>query len=423
MSKNILQDIVKKDTRRTEINQKKIIYSDIKNNFSPSVNTTNLKIEKNKSFNSLWVVVLISIVFLFFGISFLFTKAIVIVEPKTKDFALDKAFFAKKGTSDEGLSYDLVVLSGEEKREVAGGEEKDYLEYAKGSVLIYNSFSSNPQSLAANSKLLGSNGKIYKTKTKVLIPGMSKTKLPGKIGVEIVGLEAGEEYNSSPIDFNILGFKDTTKYTKFNVRSVGEITGGLKGKSRQISEVEKEKIKGELKDSLLVKLFNQAKEQTPPNFILFKDANFLNLEDLSVIPSTTEGNFVLSIKGTFNGILLNREKLTKEIINISQDKDDDKNVYVLNIDNLVFSNTNKDLAVFDETGSISFSLLGNVKIVWNIDEAKLKSDFIGKNKKDFNQTLSQYLNINSANLVIKPFWENSFPSKDSKIQIIVNYPK
>ena len=61
---------------------------------------------------------------------------------------------------------------------------------------------------------------------------------------------AGEEYNSTPLDFEILVFKGTPKYSKFYARSKGDITGGFKGKSPVVSSLNKITVISELKATL-----------------------------------------------------------------------------------------------------------------------------------------------------------------------------
>ena len=73
--------------------------------------------------------------------------------------------------------------------------------------------------------------------------------------------------------------------------------------------------------------------------------------------------------------------------------------------------------------SINFNLSGPAKIVWKLDENKFITDLLGKLKKDFNQILSQYPNIDSATLTLSPFWKRSISDQAKKIKVIVNYPK
>ncbi len=426
MSKNILQDIVRnKNSKKKEILYKRTIPSTIlKRNSLPDTNFIDLGRKKNKSYYPLWFVALFAVVFLFFTVSLLFSNATITVNPKTKDFIVNQNLTAtNKSSNTDGLSYDLVVLSGEDKKEVVGGEEKNYTEYAKGTILVYNAFSTSAQTLSADTKLEGSNGKIYKTKSKITIPGMTKSNDPGKIGVDIYALQFGEEYNSTPLDFKISSFKGTSKYGKFYARSVGDITGGLKGLSRQVSDVEKENIINELKNSLSQKLLEKAKNQIPKDFILLKDATFINVDESNIISAEKPDNFIVSIKGTFTGVLFNKDKLIKEVLNESLSETDNKDAYIFNIENLSVSALDQSTINLSDMKDINFNLSGAVKIVWNIDGNKIVGDLLGKSKKDFEQILLKYPNIDSASSVIKPFWEGSFPDKAEKIKVIINSPR
>ena len=60
---------------------------------------------------------------------------------------------------------------------------------------------------------------------------------------------------------------------------------------------------------------------------------------------------------------------------------------------------------------------------FGLDVDKLVADLLGKSKKDYNQILLKYPNIDSADLVISPFWKMSLPDKTRDIKVIVNYPK
>ena len=423
MSKNTFQDIIKVKKKQVEINQRKISGFDKEREAPVPSDLLNIKKKKNISNNFLWVIALISVVSLFFAISFLFSNATVTVIPKTKDFMVDKTLTATKASGTEGLTYDLVVLSGEEQKEVVGGEEKDWEVPATGHVLIYNSFNTSPQIISAGTRLEGSNGKIYKTKIKVIIPGMLKNNTPGKIGVDIFGEKNGEEYNSGPLDFKILSFKGSSKYLKIYARSVGDIMGGLSGKSSQLSDSDKENAVQQLKDTLCKKLLEKAKNQIPKDFVLLNNATFLNIDEQNITASKNPSSFIVSIKGTFNGILFNKVKLTKEIISEVLTDSDNKDVYISNIENLALSSFDQNLITLSDMKDITFNLSGTIKIVWMTDGDKLIIDLLSRNKKDFNQILLQYPNIDSADLAIKPFWENSFPSKIKDIKVIINYPK
>ncbi len=384
--------------------------------------------------NMLWFVALISIGFLFFAVSSLFSQASITVTPKVENFVLDKDLSAFKDSQSEGvLSFDLVSLSGEETTTVKSGEEKEVFEKAKGKVILYNNWSASPQKLAIDTRLEGSNGKVYKTETEVVIPGIVKKNIasgvtadrPGSVEVGIYALEEGEEYNSKPLDFKILGFKGTPKYEKLYGRSNGDITGGLKGSFSFVSEEDKNKAEEELKNTLEAKLLKKIIDQLPEGYILFKNATVFKIDDENINLASKEDEVPFTIKGTLYGFLFQEEKLTKKIVEIAIPKHDSEDeVFIPNIKDLEVSlSLPAGLVSFSSLKDIDFNLTGTSKIVWSVDEEDLIGALLGKSKKDFNQILSEFSNIDSANLTLRPLWRRSIPSDSKDIKIIVNKEK
>ena len=422
MSKNLLQDMIKiKHTRNG-------IRPDVARQFR---NTTSKQSEageiKNKVKNSrykLWLVAIVSIVVFIFALSYLFSRVVVTVNPKVEDVALNENISASKDGGTELLPFDLMVISGEENTTVQTTEKKDVLQKAQGIVILYNAFNSFPQTLNIETKLEGSNGKIYKTQAKTVVPGIAKDGKPGSVEVKVYGSVAGADYNSAPLDFKISGFKGTPKYSLFYGRSKGAITGGLKGKFPFISDSQKTSVISELSSTLQGKLFKKAKDQIPDGFILFKDAVFLYTDDNAIdLSSSYDNTLPVKLKGALYGLLFNVDKLTKKIAKDKVKKYDGSEVYIPHIEDLTFSLSNSENISFADVKNINFNLSGNVKIVWKLDTNKLISDLLGKSKKDFNKILLQYPNIDSANLKISPIWKISIPDKTKNIKVMVNYPE
>lgn len=383
----------------------------------------------NRPKYKIWLVVIVSSLFFLFAISYLFLRATVTVNPKTQDVNLTADLSASSQGGTDALPFDLIVIPGEEERAVEASEQKDVAEKARGVVIIYNAFSSASQRLDIETRLEGSNGKIYKTDKALVVPGM-KGSTPGSVVVGIHAAEAGAEYNSGPLDFTIFGFKGTPKYSKFYAISnindpttKGEIKGGFQGKTPFVSETQKGGLVAEMKAVLQAKLFKQAIDQIPAGFVLFPDAIFVRLdENQTEMVSVGEGA-VIKLKGTLYGAIFNEEKLAEKVAETNIDGYEGNPVYVSNIRDLNFSLKNKESISLPDVKNINFSLLGAAKIVYRLDEDKLVAELLGKPKKNLPQILSQYPNIESANLTINPFWKKSLPDKSKDIKIIVNYPK
>jgi len=370
----------------------------------------------------LWVVALGSAIFLLFALSFLFTKATVAITPKSADVNLSETFSAVKSASGgTTLPFDVVVLEGTESKAGGAGEEKEVNLPATGRVIIYNSYSSSPQPLAIETRLEGSNGKIYKTDTKLTVPGM-KGSTPGAIEVGVHAAEAGPASNSGPLDFKIFGFKGTPKYTKFYARSKGDLSGGFTGVTTVLSPEDKERAISELKIGLESKLFKRASDQLPEGFVLFKGGSSLDITPENISVSGEGDSTTISIKGTFTGIIFDAGKLAKKIAAAKVPKYDNAEVFIPNIENLNFSLSNVGVPL-GSAESIVFSLTGPAKVVWKVDTAKISQDILGKKKRDLNSILAGYPGVASAELVLRPFWKTTFPDKEKSIEVTVNNPR
>jgi len=371
----------------------------------------------------LWFVAFICLVFLFFAFSYMFSSASVTINPKVENIVIDENLSASKDSSASPVSFDLVVISGEESQNIRTDNKEDVSIPATGTVIIYNTFSTKSQTLLIDTRLEGSNGKIYKTNKRVIVPGMSSDNQPGKVEVGIYGDSPGKEYNSTPLDFKIFGFKGTPKYEKFYARSKGDITGGTTGSFYSITTEQKDQALVYLKNTLRDKLLKKVSEQIPKGFVLFDEAISLDINDQNVQSFSDTSLVPVTVKGTLYGLLFNETKLTKKIAEDILTNYDDSDVYITNIKNLTLTIANKENLIFSDVKNIDFTLKGSTKIVWRFDVEKFSKELLGKKKKDFNSIISKYPNVVSSNLALKPFWRMSLPDKLDKIKVIVNYPK
>ena len=100
---------------------------------------------------------------------------------------------------------------------------------AQGSVTISNSYSTEPQALVATTRILSSDGKLFRLKDTVTIPGMKTVNgqtVPGTINADVVADQPGSAYNIDATTFTIPGFSSTAKQGKFSVVSDRAFVGG-----------------------------------------------------------------------------------------------------------------------------------------------------------------------------------------------------
>ena len=409
MSRPFLEDIVKrKPTNRAR---------PVAEKFPPA----KIKVG-NRPRYMLWSVAALSVAFLLLALSFFFAQAEVQVYPKIEQIRLEENFSANKEASGNGLAFDLVVLSGEKTKTLAATEVKEVAEKATGTVTIFNSYSSAPQRLNVDTRLSGSNGKLYKTEKKIVVPGMRPDGVPGSVEVGIYAAEAGEAFNSEPLDFQIVGFQGTPKYEKFKVRSKAgtEISGGFQGKTLVVSEADQTAAREALAINLRKELFQKATDQIPEGFILFPGGAAFVVDKVIMPLSDTE--LTVTLRGTLYGLLLEEEGLTQKIAEKKVSGYDGEAVYIPNLHALKFILGNVGDVSLAEMNNISFNLSGPTQVVWKLDEEKFTAELLGRSKKDFSKILFRYANINRAELTLFPFWLRSIPDQPEKVKVRVQYP-
>jgi len=137
-------------------------------------------------------------------------------------------------------------------------------EKAKGTVRLYNEYSTSPQILMATTRFVSAAGLLFRTPVRVTIPGgtMDKGKLvPGEIDVEVVADQAGPDYNIGPTTFSIPGFAGSDRYTKFYAKSFEAMKGGSKEGGSRVTEEDLTKAKNSVIQSAKAECEKLLKEE------------------------------------------------------------------------------------------------------------------------------------------------------------------
>ncbi len=182
-----------------------------------------------------FIVLFVSIGTIILALSLSYSKAIVTITPKVVKFNVEGTFTAKKSDQNSDLSYSPITVSDSITQTISATKGPLIQTKAKGSVTIYNNYSSSSQTLVAGTRISTEDGLIYRTSNTVSVPGKKST--PGAVSVTVVAEKAGDNYNLSISDFknnlNFPGFKGTAKFTGFYAKLKTSIVGGFYGNKLQ----------------------------------------------------------------------------------------------------------------------------------------------------------------------------------------------
>lgn len=424
MNKKVINDIIvsKKSIRQVSLPKEKIHeYKELKKEVASSFRRKTL----NPKF-VLWFIAALCVLALFFGISILFSKATVTITPRTEKINFDnESFVAKLNSSgDTDLAFEVLSVKQTAFEIVSATEEKEVSQKASGKIVIYNNYSTAPQRLINNTRFEATNGKIYRINSSVVVPGTTKVAgkiVPGSIEALVYADQPGDEYNMKVADlagdFKIPGFKGDVRYNSFYTRLKEDITGGLIGKQRIVSDELRKSTETVIKDKLKEQLLKELYAVKPENYLIFKDAYsvvYTNLPDTAVDTNKAK----INIEASLNGIVFNNLKLTKYLANKKMANYDGLPAELIPTDNLITVFTGADTTGLWKNSTLQVKFTGDAIVKWVYDREAIKKDLAGKKEADLNNLLVKYKNsVKSIQVVFRPIWTRYFPDDLNKIKI------
>ncbi len=359
--------------------------------------------------------------------SFVLPEAEIVISLKTEsatgnfEFTVDKDIIRPDFQSNRLPANTVEVISKESSEFLATGV-KQLSEKASGIITIYNEYSTGSQSLMATTRFLSKDGKIFRIKERVIVPGFTKPEdkiIPGAVEAEVFAEEAGEEYNIEPTTFTVPAYKENgnPRYFSIYARSATVMEGGLVKEVTVITETDISKAKKDLLESL-------------------KEKNSLGIEnevgEKNKIINNTQEDKVAEV------VLSNKigEQVEKAEITLSVSS---KALVVkkTDVDSLVDWNFNAKLseemkAVSDfrkieygdsytgDDQEIIFPVYAEQKAVREINVDQIKRDIAGKNERELRDFFSEAEGISSVDVNFWPFWVKNVPQSVKKIKVGVD---
>lgn len=371
----------------------------------------------------LWVIALVSILILIFGFSFLFSGAKLIITPKQRTVLIDAEFEAFKVPSVNELGYKIMTIEKEGSQEVTPSGREFVKEKASGKIIVYNNFSSSSQRLIKNTRFETPEGLIYRINKSIVVPGQKTENgkiVPGSLEVTVYADEEGERYNITLTDFTIPGFKGDPRFDDFYARSKTEMIGGFVGEKKIVSETDEEQARGEIQGRLKTGLLKEVFSQKPEGFEIYEDGVFITYSALS--DGEKGESVIVREKAILYGILFEQGAFAQFVArNTIAGFEGNDEVEILDSSTFIFSIIDKDEAEPWNDDEFSFELKGKANVVWSFEAEQLKNDLVGKSKEALQTVLTGYPSIDEAQIILRPFWRQTFPDniKDIKITTII----
>ncbi len=371
---------------------------------------------KEMMFLGLLFIGVIAFVYLY---TYVFNSAVVTITPKYADTQVNKTvhFVAEGMPKGDNVAFVLATSTLEKSKELPKSEAKKVETKAEGKIIVYNNFDATPQRLLKNTRFESAAGKIYRINTSITVPG-KVGDTPGSIEVTVYADSYGEDYNSSPTDFIIPGFKGTPREKGFFARSKGPISGGASGNKKLVSASDLASVKDEFALSLTQDLKNEMKKMTKAGYISLP-------KDIQVTFADNERDILAGVtslyKVTATGYLVfAAEEDVARAIAKGRSQYNNEPLRLDHQENLSFAL--KDGTDISKDSEFDVFFDGTPRIVWKVDENQLRQVLSGKDKNEFVDVLHSFSSIEKAERNISPAWSSHFPDSMNKIEIVEKLP-
>lgn len=291
---------------------------------------------------------------------------------------------------------------------------------ARGTVVISNTFSTDPQSLVATTRLESADGKVFRLIAGVTVPGMVGGQA-GVIEAAVIADQSGIAYNIAGTKFTVPGFKGSPKFDKFSAQSNKAMTGGSDATGSGLKIVSKEDIeKADIQAQKKAKedyLSAVAQEIGPGEKILEENIDLVSLPDVTpplagMMADSFEYRGHFKVRG-----FVFPEAVIKEKIMTQGEETMNGLLFRPVAVTLTYGEATPDFGA--QTLRLKVHALVDAESV--INQEKLIGELLGKNGDGINAVLASFPEIKKIQIVFKPPWFTSVvPAVKSRVTITVD---
>jgi len=381
--------------------------------------------QKGSSKYALWIIAIGCIASLVFAMSRLLESAVVTITPKTIPIALDvtDVFTATKDSVDPSeLSYIVMSLSGDTSISLPATETTATNGFSKGKVTMFNAYSTTPFRIVKNTPIRGTNGVLYKVDNLFYIPGYTKEDgniVPGTIDVDVTCATSGAIGDVDSTDFSVPYFNKRPQAGKIFGRTKTPMAGGIVNVVHTIPKSSADSAYQSLKNKLRDSLISKTKVQVPDGYLFYNDATVFTTDDTVAVPTSDTKDVPVGLHGKLTSYLIKQDSLINAIVTKFVNNYNGETVSIPKISSLTFSPQSDKPLDPDNDTSINFTFDGTVKIIWDVKTEDVKNQLAGSQKASFQNILSSVAGVENANIVIKPFWKQTFPTDPERIKVNV----
>ena len=329
-----------------------------------------------------------------------------------------------EGTPDVpagSLTYAVMERLIEESAEAEATGKERVEETASGTVTISNAYSGDPMRLIKNTRFEASDGRIYRIRQSVVVPGRQGNK-PGTLNATIFADEPGDKHNiTGNASFTLPGLKSSSPemYEQVTARSSGNIAGGFVGEKPVVQSTNLDAARLTLREKLQTKARELATTDIPAGSISFPD--FVVISFVSHTPEGfTSGKATIREEALVRVPVIKQDDFARAIGAMTVADVEADEVAILDPSTI----TVRLVTTPDEVGSkpIDIALQGRATLVWKVDGPSFATELAGRPEEATQTVMQGYPSIANVVVSLRPFWRSTFPADPAEITVEVGPP-
>lgn len=349
---------------------------------------------------------------------FILPKAEIIVTPITEELREEVEIEVVLSDEHNSISGELIEISKKESKTVETTGTKNVGERATGTITVYNEWDSNPQPLVTGTRFV-SDGKIFKTKSDVNVPGTTVSGgniVPGTANVNVEASEAGDVYNIGSATFTIPGLP-AEKQAKIYGKSSGPMSGGSTKSVKVVSGSDIDSAKTALNEKMLTSAREDLQKEAGDKKMLeaaIKDE--AAKEELSAQEGAETNELTVTSSKTYWVVVFLEEETKDEMEQkIGSTLEENFELVSGRLDEIEYKVLDKS----KENGmTLSVSVIAYTTEKLELDQAK--EDIPGKNENEVRGYFNEKESVLETEVKYWPFWVSKVPLNRSRIYININ---
>jgi hypothetical protein len=369
-----------------------------------------------------WILAVICILILGFLALFMFRQTTVTLTPRSQTVNFDQTsqFSAYPTTSAATgtLAYTVGTSDLQSSETVPSNGTTETQMKASGSVTVYNNDSASSVKLIKNTRFQTSAGLIFRTPADIVIPG-KQGSTPGHVTVTLFADQVGQQYNIGPTPrFTVPGLQsNAAMYANIYAQSTGSMTGGFSGTQPGVSASVRQAAVSDIRTRLAQQAAQYVQSQNTSAATAFTGLAEITYSDLPDVAATSS-QVTIGESAHIQVPVFASAAFASVVAQTMAVDTANTPVTLIGGTGYGAQPTNSTPVVLG-TDPVDFSLVGSAQILWSIDTSALAKALAGRDQSVFQTVIGGFPGIEAARARIEPFWNNSFPSDPSKINIVI----